>query len=44
MKKLIVTLFVFYGLLIDVVAQVHDQIIKDTIKINEIVVTGTTSG
>lgn len=44
MKKIIVTLFVFYGLLIDVNAQVNDQILKDTIKINEIVVTGTISG
>ena len=44
MKKIIVTLFVFYVLLIDIIAQVNDQILKDTIKINEIVVTGTTSG
>jgi iron complex outermembrane receptor protein len=44
MKRLIITLFVFYGLVIDVIAQIKEPILKDTININEIVVTGTTSG
>src|ERR1035437_5422659 len=42
MKKLIVTLFVLYRLLINVNAQVVTKDFKDTINLKEIVVTGTT--
>lgn len=42
MKNLIITLFVFYGLLINVNAQIPVTNLKDTINLKEIVVTGTT--
>lgn len=41
MKKFILLLIVLYGLIIDVVAQAEAQLLKDTININEVVVTGT---
>jgi outer membrane cobalamin receptor len=44
MKKLIILFILLYGSLINVSAQVDGPILKDTININEIVVTGTTSG
>jgi len=43
MKKLIILLIVFYGIIIDATAQKAGQILKDTININEVVVTGTTT-
>ena len=43
MKKLIILLIVFYGIIIDATAQTAGQILKDTININEVVVTGTTT-
>ena len=44
MKKLFILLFAFCGLIDDVVAQADILILKDTININEVVVTGTTVG
>ncbi len=43
MKKLIFLLFIFHGLINNVSAQADDDILKDTININEVVVTGTTT-
>ena len=44
MKKLFILLLSFCALINDVVAQADNLILKDTININEVVVTGTTSG
>ena len=43
MKKLFILLIVFHGLIIEAAAQAGGQVLKDTININEIVVTGTTT-
>jgi len=43
MRKLIFLLFVVHGAIINVSAQSDGQIFKDTVNINEVVVTGTTT-
>lgn len=43
MRRLILMIIVFWGLIHSAIAQPSDQILKDTININEVVVTGTTS-
>lgn len=43
MKRLIIFLIIIYGLKIEAIAQADQQVPKDTININEVVVTGSTT-
>src|ERR1035437_5465150 len=43
MRTIIISIILLYGLFIKVSAQVEGQILQDTINVNEVVVTGTTT-